>query len=1110
MTLQVRKWLEENGLGSYGDLFEANQIDADALGALTDAHLKELGIPIGPRVKLLRALARLPAQEHGGAAQAERRQLTVMFADLVGSTALSGRLDPEDLRKVIRSYQGVVAAEVARYEGHLAQYLGDGALAYFGYPAAHEDDAERAVRAALAILETVAGLRAPGGEPLAARIGVATGLVVVGDLLGEHGARERAVVGETPNLAARLQGLAAPGQAVVSERTRALLGGLFELRNLGPRQLKGIAEPVVAYSVVRPRAVESRFEAHRDGRVAAMVGRDHELALLLQAWRKACAGAGHLLLLTGEAGIGKSRIVRALQDALAAEPHVRNHYQCSPYHADSALFPVVQQIVLAAGIGPGDSVDEKLDRLEALFGRSLRGGAGDLALLAALLDLDGAPRYGPLRLTPREQRAGTFRALIEPLLEAARRQPMLLVVEDAHWIDPTTLELLELCVERVAASRVLILVTARPHFEHAFGGDNATRLALGRLSRSQAAAIAARVARGKSLPAELVEAIVAKTDGVPLFVEEFTKTALESGSLRETADAFVLEGPLESMTVPSSLRDSLMARLDRLQPVKELAQTAACVGREFSHALLAALSPLPPAALQDALERLIEAELIFRKGAAQAGRYSFKHALVRDAAYEGLLREKRQHVHARLVAALEAVPGTPPELIAQHASRAGLAEKAIDYWQKAAAEAMARPAYKEAIAHLEQALALAEGLGDERPWRERRLLLLLTLGQASIPLRGYSHPETVAAFRRAERLVEAMPGAPHRFPISYAVWVALYVRAELDRALETAQRMVEQAERDASPGHLLTALRSLAMSQMITGAPGLARRSFERAAQLSAASPPRSREQRIATADRFANDPDIGTRVHFAYTLWCLGEIGAGLRQLAEALAEARALGHAHSLSHALSYGSMLLALSGRVEEAAALNREGRDLAGRHEFDMQKGYGLLVSAFVLSLREDLAASASRMQGGFERLARAHAGTTLSIFHAAQARTLAALGRWQEAEREAEAVRAELRSGSERFYWPECRRLLGDYLRLRHGGGAAAVESAYADALAQARAQGAKTWQLNAGVSLAGLWRERGEPRRARELLAPLRAAIAEARELPAARQADALLASLVE
>lgn len=1121
MSLDVRKWLEEGGFGRYADRFEASEIDGEALPALTDAHLKELGIPIGPRAKLLKAIGELSAAptpvtpsdsavpSAAPGAVAERRQLTVMFVDLVGSTALSGRLDPEDLRKVIRAYQTAVAAEITRYEGHVAQYLGDGVLAYFGYPVAHEDEAERAVRAALAVLGTVAGMPSPGGESLAARIGIATGLVVVGDLLGEGTAKEHAVVGETPNLAARLQGLAVPGQVVVSARTRDQVRHVFEFRDLGPQTLKGIAVPLRAYAVAGERTVESRFEAHSSGRLAAMVGRDGELALLMERWRTAAAGDGQLVYLTGDAGIGKSRIVRALQDALAAEPHVRINYQCSPYHADSALFPVIQQLTRAAGIGPADSAEARLDRLEVLLTDAVSGGVKDVAVIAALLGIDGAKRYGPLKLTPQQQRLRTFNALIDQLIRLAQDQPVLLATEDAHWVDPTTLELLELCVERLAAIPVLILITARPDFQHDFGERrDVTRVALNRLGRAQIEAMVSRVARGKAVPEELMSEIAAKTDGVPLFVEELTKTVLESGHLRETEDAFVVDGSLQSLAVPASLHDSLMARLDRLQPVKEVAQTAACIGRDFDYRLLAAILPPGDEALRDALARLAQAELIFHRGTPPEARYTFKHALVRDAAYESLLKAKRQQIHGRLVAALEAAPDATPELVAHHATQAGLTEKAIDCWQKAAAQAVARPAYKEAIAHLSQAIRLCEQMGESRAWLERRLMLLLTLGQTSIPLRGYGHSQTVAVFTRAQDLVATMSDAPHRLSISYAVWSAHYTRGEQDKALGTAQSMVAWAEGDGNAGHTLTALRSLAISQMISGAPVLAEESFNHALRLAGPLRERSREQRVAVAQRFAADPEIATQFYVALTLWSLGHVAQSHRLVADALAAARAIGHAHTLGHALAHASIYAVVCRDAAQALALSTEAIDFAQKHDLEMWKGYGSILNAFALALTGDAGGSVPVMESGFSYMARTQTGAMVPIHHALHARTLAALGRFEEAGRYAELVRKELRSGSERYFWPESQRLLGDYLSLCPGASPAEVEAAYERALALARAQQAKSWELYAAVSLARHWAERGERGKALALLQPVRAGLADGRDLQSVKDATALLEEL--
>ncbi len=616
----VDEWLSELGLSQYEAAFRENDIDAEVVIGLTADDLRELGVAsIGHRRRLLDAIAVLKgiasagpndrasrpvaADGPGTPPEAERRQLTVMFVDLVGSTALSARLDPEDMGGVIRAYQNSVAGEISRVEGHVAKFMGDGVLAYFGWPRAHEDEAERAVRAGLSIAASVARLEG-GGAPLACRIGVATGLVVVGDLVGEGAAREEAVVGDTPNLAARLQEIAAPGQVVVAEYTRRLLGDLFAMETLPPRTLKGLKGPASAFVVLGERAMTSRFAARQGGTFAPIVGRDQELALLVERWRQAEAGEGQAILLTGEAGIGKSRIAEALVAAVEAGLHYLLRYQCSPYHGDSALYPAIQQISQAAGFAPDDGLEGRLDRLEAVLGHGTDdGGAAAAPLIAALLELDGTARYGRMTLTPQQRRSRTLAALVEQLSGLASRRPVLWLIEDAHWIDPTTLELIELALDSLAGRRVLIVVTARPTFTAPLASHPAvTRLALNRLARAATQAIVTRITGGRRIPETLLDEIAARTDGVPLFVEEMTKAVVESGVLRETPDAYELDGPLSALAVPATLHDSLMARLDRLHGVKEVAQTAAVIGRAFDHETLASLSTLPEAELGDALK----------------------------------------------------------------------------------------------------------------------------------------------------------------------------------------------------------------------------------------------------------------------------------------------------------------------------------------------------------------------------------------------------------------------------------------------------------------------------------------------------------------------------
>ncbi len=687
--VDIAVWLSGLGLERYTAAFLENDVDGDMLGRLTGDDLKDIGVAsLGHRKKLLDAITVLngaaiaPAPPPASAAKqqdAERRQLTVMFIDLVGSTALSAKLDPEDMREIIRLYQNTVAGEITRFEGHVAKFMGDGVLAYFGWPKAHEDEAERAVRAGLAVMKAMGRLQAPAGAALQARIGIATGLVVVGDLVGEGAAQEEAVVGDTPNLAARLQGAAEPGTVVIAEATRRLLGDVFELRDLGAQTFKGIQGPTAAFAVLGERALESRFAARHGGGVAPIVGRDQELGLLLERWRQATSGEGQVVLLTGEAGIGKSRITEALVEASAGEPHFLLRYQCSPYNADSALYPVIQHLTFAAGFAAEDSTERRLERLEALLAR----GSDDIGeaapLMAALLGIDGEARYGALTLTPQQRRNRTLAVLIDQLAGLAQRKPVLWVIEDAHWIDPTTLELIELALDRVQGARVLMLITARPTFVASFASHPVvTRLALNRLARAATQAIVLRITRGKRLPDALLDEIAARTDGVPLFVEEMTKAVIESGVLREDADAYHLDGPLSALAIPTSLHDSLMARLDRLQPVKEVAQTAAVIGRSFDHRTIAALAAMPEAELAEAMRKLVEAELVFRRGTPPDASYLFKHALVRDAAYESLLKSKRIALHARLLDVLEAWrrgsrgQGTARRGGGPHRARAGL------------------------------------------------------------------------------------------------------------------------------------------------------------------------------------------------------------------------------------------------------------------------------------------------------------------------------------------------------------------------------------------------------------------------------------------------------
>src|SRR3984893_1590224 len=658
--MDVGTWLSGLGLSRYEAVFRESAIDADVLTELTDQHLKDLGVALGHRLRMLRAIRELagdaPVKRSSAKPQdaADRRQLTVMFCDLVDSTALTAQLDPEDMGDLLRAFQRAVAAAVTRFDGHVAKWTGDGASVYFGYPRAHEDDAERATRASIALVEAVGKLRRERGIALEVRIGISTRLVVVGELIGEGEARERGVVGDTPNLAARLQTLAEPGTVVVSESTRRLLGRHFGLAPLGLLELKGFKSPVPAWQILRVSENVSRFEASRSEAMTPFVGREQEIALLISRGRRATRVEGQVVLLSGEAGIGKSRILAALRERIGDERHLALRYQCSPHHGNDAFHPVIGQIWRSAGFVSGEPAAARLDKLETMILSAGLDVGEFVPYLASLLAIPTEGRYPALEMSPSEVKERTIAVLIAMVVGIAKSVPVVMLLEDAHWIDPTSLDLTSRLVEKVQDLAVLIVMTARPEFVAPWiGRRHFTAVALNRFERSQVVTMIDRIMSSRALPDEVLDQIIAKTDGVPLFVEELTKSVLESGLLREENGAYVLAAALTPLAIPSTLHDSLTARLDRLSPIKEIAQIGAAIGREFSYDLLEAVSPIGGQTLQNALQQLMETELIYGRGTPPKASYVFKHALVQDVAYGSLLRSRRQRIHADIARALE-------------------------------------------------------------------------------------------------------------------------------------------------------------------------------------------------------------------------------------------------------------------------------------------------------------------------------------------------------------------------------------------------------------------------------------------------------------------------
>jgi class 3 adenylate cyclase len=740
---------------------------------------------------------------------AERRHLTVLFCDLVDSTRFASQLDPEEWREVVRAYQEAGAKVIGRFEGHIAQYLGDGLLAYFGYPQAHEDDAQRAVRAGLGIVETLGQLNTrlerERGVRLAVRLGIHTGLVVVGNM-GDEVRQEQLALGQTPNLAARLQGIAAPNTLVISEATLQLLGGFFVYQSLGTCQVKGFAQPIKVYQVMQESMARSRLEAAGSTSLTPLVGREEELEVLLERWTQVKDGIGQVVLLSGEAGIGKSRLVQALKEHVASEPQAwLTPCQCLPYYQHSALYPMIELLQrVALRFEREESPSQKLSKLEGFlvqYGLPL---AETVPLFAALLSLPLTGGYARLSLSAEQQKQKTLQAFITILLRIASQQPVLFVMEDLHWVDPSTLELLTLLVDQAPNACVLMLLTFRPDFISPWSDRlHLTQVPLYRLTPQQATEMAHQVARGKILPPEVVDQVVAKTDGVPLFVEELTKMVLESRLLREREDHYELTGPLPPLAIPATLHDSLMARLDRLATVKSMAQLGATLGREFPYALLQAVSLWDEETLRYGLQQLVQTEFLYQRGQPPQATYLFKHALIQETAYQSLLRSTRQLHHQRIAQVLEEqfpeTVASEPELLAHHYTEAGLSESAVVYWQKAGQRAVERSAHVEAMSHLTKGLDVLKTLPDNLERAQQELVLLTTLGPALIATRSYAAPEVSQVYTRARELCQQVGETPQLFSVLWGLARFYLVRAEPQTARELGEQLFSLAQRGQDP-----------------------------------------------------------------------------------------------------------------------------------------------------------------------------------------------------------------------------------------------------------------------------------------------------------------------
>jgi class 3 adenylate cyclase/predicted ATPase len=1089
--MDISAWLRGLGLERYEAAFRDNEVDGSVLRKLTADDLKDIGVAaVGHRRKLLEAIAELRSDIHpmpetpAASSSAERRQLTVMFCDLVGSTELSSRLDPEDYRGVIAAFHSAVADVVRSFDGFVAKYMGDGVLVYFGYPQAHEDDAERAVRAGLGLIEAV------GRLDLRARVGIATGRVVVGDLIGEGSAQEQSVVGETPNLAARLQALAEPDTVVIGTSTRQLLGALFEYRDLGAVEVKGIAAPVPAWQVLRPSAVASRFEALRGSALTPLVGREEEIDLLLRRWTRGQTGDGQVVLISGEPGIGKSRITAELEGRLHGEPHIRLRYFCSPYCQDSALYPFIDQLWHAAEFARDDPPETKLKKLEGVLDRAAPPDE-DVALLADLMSLPASERHQLPNLGPQRKKERTLEALIRQFEGLARKQPVLMVFEDAHWIDPTSRELLDLTIERVPDLPVLVIVTFRPEFQPPWTGQpQVTMLTLNRLGRRDRSALVAQIAGGKTLSDEVFDQIVDRTDGVPLFIEELTKSVLESD--------------VRLVGIPTTLHDSLMARLDRLASVRLVAQIGAAIGREFSYQLLRAVSRVPEDELRAALARLVASELLFQRGTPPDAVYAFKHALVQDAAHASLLRSTRQQLHAQIAEALEGhspeLTDTQPELFAQHYAEAGLVERSVAYWGKAGHRSASRSAMAEAAAQFQKALDQLALLPDSPKRQRQELEFRSSLSVALMTVKGFAAPETGQTLARARQLWEQL-GSPSEFlQIPYGQSMHHGFRGEFDVAQRLDEDLLRVSRLRNDPDGTVLALFSTGRNLMVLGRFASSRSHLEQALALY---DPFSHASLVQKA---GVNPSLGSQAFLGIVLFCLGHPDQALGQGNAAVAEARSLAHPPSLAGMLSIGTILLSFVGDNAVFGQWVDELVAIATDQGFPYWRAQGTIFRGWLAVEHGDLPAGISDIRSGLAAYRAIGTQNWLAYYLALLARGCKFAGQIQETVALLDESLQIVETTGERWFEAELHRHKGELL-LRHGHFEAA-EELYHKALNIAWEQEAKLWELRAAMSLARLRRDQGRRAEARDLLAPVYGWFTEGFSTPDLKEAKALLDEL--
>ena len=1044
---------------------------------------------------------------------AERRQLTVMFCDLVDSTKLSSQLDPEEYREVVRAYQSACTEVIQRYEGHIAQLLGDGLLIYFGYPQAHEDDARRAAHTGLGILEAVEALNTrlepAKGITLAVRLGIHTGLVVVGEM-GGAGRQEQLALGEVPNLAARLQGLAAPNTIVIGEATYSLVHGYFQCRDLGAQALRGVTESIRIYHVLSESGATSRLEVAQTRGLTPLVGRELEVTLLQERWEQAKSGQGQVVLLSGDAGIGKSRLVQMLKEHVAHQPHTGWECRSLSYFENTALFPLTDLFQRLFQFRAEDTPDEKFDKLEQTLSQYRLPLEESVPLFAPLLSLSlPESRYAPLNVSPQRQRQKTLETIVAILLELAERQPVLFILEDLHWTDPTTLEFLGLLVEQVPATAIATLLTCRPHFQPSWHHRSyITEMTLNRLSPTQVEQIITRLTDGKTFPAEVLQQIIARTDGVPLFVEEITKSLLTSEQLKAVDGHYEFTGSFSTFAIPATLQDSLMARLDRLVTAKAVAQYAAVIGRQFPYDLLQTVSQLDAATLQRELSRLVEAEIVYQRGLPPHATYFFKHALIQDAAYASLLKSTRQQYHQRIAQVLEAqFPETvahQPELLAHHCTEAGLIAQAVGYWHQAGQSAIQRSAHVEAIGHLRQGLALLETLPETPQRLQREVDMLITLGASLRATKGFAAPEVGQTYSRARQLCQDLEEPHQLFTVLRGLWSYYSNRAELQTAHALAAQLLTLAQPSHDPVMLLAAHRALGTTFLFLGEPASALRYLTQGIILY------DPQQHRSSVFLYGDDAGVVCHSFAAWALWFLGYPEQGLARNDEAVTLAQQSKHPISLAYALIYAAIYHQLRREVHAAQERVETAISLATEQGFPYWVALGSLMRGWALAHQGQAQEGIEQINQGLiawratgTEISRPYFLALLAEAHGVMGQPEAGLTVLAEALALTDAMRG-------RWYEPDLYHLKGELLLQLSSDKQAEAENCFQQAIAIAQNQQAKSLELRAATSLSRLWQQQGKRQEAHDLFTPVYGWFAEGFDTADLIEAKALLDVLSE